>query len=375
MVGSIAPRPQLLSFLCFALYLSTLLAFKYAGAVRPLFALPFVMVVWVNGHAGYAVGIALLWLFAACEWMAWLAQPIRDPEQKRRLVRLTLAACLVVLASLANPGLFERWLFPFQVLGMNVNEVIQEWQSPNFHEFESKSYLALVLLFLVSNTYAARKPDFTELALPLFFGISGCIAVRHVPLAALTLVPFTALALARGPLAAIGAWIRGSAPVRWYMARRGADKQLGAGEFMLNWLAACAIALCLPPYLRNLQQPTEQQAGRAVPKGAADFVVAHGLGGKLFNEYGDGGYLIYRLAPRAKVVVDGRADLYGDRFIKDYLDVYRGAADWRVKFERLGADLAVLPLNAPIRQLLLASGGFREIYRDKHYSVLQRGAS
>jgi len=369
--SSLAPRPQMLTYLCLALYLGALLAFKYAGAIRPLFALPFVMVVWVNGHAGYAIGIVLLVLFAACEWLGWLAQPVRNPEQKRRLLRLAQAICLVVLASLANPGLFERWLYPFQVLGMTVNDMIQEWQSPDFHWLPAKAYLALVLLFLVANTYAARKPDLTELALPLFFAFNGCIAVRHMPLAVLVLVPFTALALARSPFAAIGARIHGSAPVRWYMARRGTGKELGKGEFVLNWLAAGVIALCVPAYVHGLQKG-EPAAPDVKLAGAADFIAAHGLGGRLFNAYGDGGYLIYRLAPHARVAIDGRADVYGDGFIKDYMRVYDGAADWQPKFERLGVDLAVLPLDAPIRQLLLASPGFREVYRDKHYAVLQR---
>lgn len=89
LISSLAPRPQMLTYLCFALYLAALLAFKYAGKIRPLFALPLVMVVWVNGHAGYAIGIALLVLFAVCEWLGWLAQPVRDPAHKRRLLRLT----------------------------------------------------------------------------------------------------------------------------------------------------------------------------------------------------------------------------------------------------------------------------------------------
>ena len=33
------------------------------------------------------------------------------------------------------------------------------------------------------------------------------------------------------------------------------------------------------------------------------------LSNYLFNQYGDGGYLIYRLAPQARVAIDGRADV------------------------------------------------------------------
>jgi hypothetical protein len=370
--GGISPRPQVLTYACFALYLAVLLRFKYEHATRALLVLPVVMVVWVNAHAAYAVGIALGWLFTACEWLAWAFQPVRDPDHKRRLVRLTQAACLVVLASLANPGTFERWLYPFQVVGMAANEIIQEWQSPDFHQLGPKIYLGLVLLFLVSCIYAVRKPDLTELAVPLFFAVHGYIAERHVPLAVLALTPFTALALGRGPLAAAQAFVRGLKPVRWYMARRSAGQELGKGEFVLNWLVACAIVAIVPLYVLGHQPDVGRAGSPLLAKGAADFVEAHGLHGNLFNQYGDGGYLIYRLAPRARVAIDGRADMYGDRFIKQYMEVYQGAADWQAGFARYPVDLALLPLDAPIRQLLLAGGGFREVYRDRHYSVLQR---
>jgi hypothetical protein len=373
--ASMTPRPQLLTYVCFALYLAVLLRFKYERATKPLIVLPLVMVIWVNSHAAYAVGIALMLVFTACEWLVWACRPRRDPAEKRQLVRLTQAACLAVLASLANPELFERWVYPLQVLGMEVNHIIQEWLSPNFHQSTEQAYLLLVLIFFVSIAYGTRKPDLTELALPLLFVVAGCVSRRHVPLAVLTLVPFTALALARGPSAAVKAFVRSLKPVRWYMARRSAGKELGNVEYALNWLVAGVIILCLPAYVHSEQTKVGSHPDRLLVEGAAGFIAAQGLRGNVFNEYGDGGYLIYRLAPHARVAVDGRADVYGDQFLKEYLRVYQGAADWQAKFERLAVDLAVLPLDAPIRQLLLENGRFRELYRDKHYSVLQRATA
>jgi hypothetical protein len=373
--SSMSPRPQLLTYVCFALYLAVLLRFKYEHATKPLIALPLVMVVWVNAHAAYAIGIALVLVFTAFEWLAWACRPAHDPAEKRRLVRLAQTACLVTLASLANPGLFERWLYPVQVLGMEVNHMIQEWQSPDFHLLNWQAYLVLVLIFFVAIAYGTRKPDLTELALPLLFVVAGCVSRRHVPLAVLTLVPFTALALARGPFAAIDAFVRSLKPIRWYMARRSAGRELGKYEYALNWLLAGVIALCMPAYVHSEQTRAGNRPNQVRVEGAAGYIAAQGLRGNVFNEYSDGGYLIYRLAPRARVAVDGRADIYGDQFIKDYMRVYQGAADWQTKFERLAVDLAVLPLDAPIRQLLLENGRFRELYRDKHYSVLQRAAA
>ena len=92
----------------------------------------------------------------------------------------------------------------------------------------------------------------------------------------------------------------------------------------------------------------------------------------MFNAYGDGGYLIYRLGPERKVCIDGRVDVYGDKFFKEHKDIYSGTADWKAKFDRLAIDFAILGNDAPIRQLLLADGSFREAFHDGRHSVLLR---
>src|SRR5262249_46227228 len=43
------------------------------------------------------------------------------------------------------------------------------------------------------------------------------------------------------------------------------------------------------------------------PEKAADFILEHKLKGRIFNTYGQGGYLIWRLWPDQQVLLDGRA--------------------------------------------------------------------
>jgi hypothetical protein len=162
--------------------------------------------------------------------------------------------------------------------------------------------------------------------------------------------------------------------VRWYLARRGASRELGGNEALLNWLVAGVVVFLQFSHLSGARADAGREAFASLPTGAADYVAAQRIGGRMFNRYNDGGYLIYRLAPQARVVVDGRADVYGDQFLKDYMHVYDGGADWQARFERLAVDFAVLPLDAPIRQLLLVQGRFHEVYRDAHFSVLRRAA-
>ena len=365
------PRPQLVTYLFFVLFLSILLHFKYHGARRALFALPLLMVAWVNFHGGYVIGIALTFLFTGAEWLNYWFGAARAPAQKQRLVHLSLIATATLLASLVNPEFVGHWLYPFQVLGMEANQTIQEWQSPNFNDIRSRVYLLLCGLFLLSYIYAAPKADMTELLIPGFFLFNGFMSVRHIPLAVLTVMPFIALALARGSTAACAARWQGSMLGRRYASTAASGKQLGQVEGVLNWIVLAAIVMLLLLYQPLLRAKAAKQAER-LPVAAADYVIAHRIGGNMFNVYGDGGYLIYRFGPQQKVLIDGRADMYGDKFFKDYHDIYLGRASWKEKFDRLAIDFAILDNNAPIRQLLLADGSFKEAFRDKRHSVLLR---
>lgn len=371
LLGGISPRPQLLTYALFTVYLSGLLSFKYCQAKISLFIMPALMIVWVNAHGGFAIGIALLGLFTACEWLTYWMAGADDPVQRRRLLRLTTAGIATVLASLASPGLFSHWLYPFQVLGMTANQVISEWQSPNFRDLGNTAYLLLVLVFFAAYAYAGRRPDATELIVPCCFMFAGFLASRHTPLAALALTPFTARALASGAIPAIAAAWERSRLARWYR-KRGLARELGRTEFALNWLVLLAVLAVLASYAPTFQAREQARAKQVLPIGAADFVLAHGITGKMFNNYDNGGYLIYRLAPARKVLIDGRADVYGDQFIADFLDIYNGRANWKEKFDKLAIDYAILGKDAPIRQLLKADPAFKEVFFDQHFSVLLR---
>jgi hypothetical protein len=59
-----------------------------------------------------------------------------------------------------------------------------------------------------------------------------------------------------------------------------------------------------------------------------DYLEENPPNGKLFNSYNWGGLLMF-LLPNIPVFVDGRTDLYGDDFLREYFRSYLGASDWR----------------------------------------------
>ncbi len=79
------------------------------------------------------------------------------------------------------------------------------------------------------------------------------------------------------------------------------------------------------------------------------------------DQWGD--YLIYT-NPQQKVFVDGRSDFYGPEIGNQYLRLVNGRWDWRQVLRKYDFDLALLPTDLAIVQMLetpagLARGGGR----------------
>lgn len=367
----ISPRPQLVTFLLFALYLRVLTGFKYAGETRSLLALPLLMAAWVNFHGGYAAGLALLFLFTACEWLKFLAADSRDAAQRRRLQWLSLTAAATLLSSLVNPYFLGHWLYPFQVIGMEASRsYISEWRSPDFHTPWGQGYLALVLAFFATVAYRTVKADITEFAVPLFFALMGFVAARHVPMAAIALIPFTAAALAQQPLPQMipTRWLRGYST--WYARQARQGRELGDKEYPLNWLLLGLLLATLLLYYPIHHAADTEKANARAPVKATEFLMQAGIRGRMFNTYHYGGYLIYRLYPAQQVFIDGRADMYGDAFVKEYMEISAGGTNWEKQFDRYRIDYVLVQRDSPLRQLLLARGDFKLVYDDEVNSVL-----
>lgn len=368
LIGFTSPRPQLFTYLFFVLYLGVLVDYKYRASTRTAWTLPVVMIAWANLHGASVVGIALLCLFIGAEWaQSWLREKA-DPVQRAALKKLTFWAMLTAVATLINPRFLEYWIYPFYVLNLDVAKgVINEWQSPNFHSLYYRYFLAAFLLFFVVQIYSRRKPDFAELAVPVFFIVCGFTAVRHLPLACLAVAPFFGLFVRELPSIPRLANLH----VKW--APRGGQ----LNPMLVNGLNV-VLLLCVGAsivYTQTRRYTPEMIVDAALPVKAASFIADKGIKGRMFNEYGEGGYLIYRLYPAQRVFVDGRADLYGNDFLNEYFEIVNGRAEWKRKFEARHIDYAVLPKEVPLRQLLLADGGYKLVYDDERHSVLVRDSA
>jgi hypothetical protein len=365
----LSPRPQLATYVFVGAYFFILVSLKYARSARLLPLLPIIMIVWVNAHGGYVIGIVLLITFCIAEWLNAYVMG-EYGKTARDLRRLTLMTLLTILASLCNPYFISHWVYPFALMGMQANAFISEWQSPNFHKLSGRLFLLVVAIFCLLQIYRARKPDITELVVPGLFIVAGFTSIRHFVLALMAMSIFAAPALRDGiqfpgrlpaPVARLAAAWR---------ARATNSKQIGRAEGPINLAIAAMLTLAMAAYYPTARAREMERINASLPVGAVQFILDKGITGRMFNNYGFGGYLIHRLYPQQRVFIDGRSDMYGDAFVAEYITISEGQPRWAELFDKYQIDFVVSTPTAPIRQLLLTRGDFRLVFQDEASSIL-----
>ena len=83
----------------------------------------------------------------------------------------------------------------------------------------------------------------------------------------------------------------------------------------------------------------------------------------MFNEYSFGGPLILA---GIRPYIDGRADMYGDRFFRDYQEALRGDPEHFDKaVDRYGIEWTMLPPHITLARRLDRTPGWKRVYADK----------
>jgi hypothetical protein len=350
-------RPQLFSFLLTAAVAYVLYLFKWRRINR-LWLLPPLFVLWVNLHAGYALGFMVLAAFVAGEVFNRLLQgplPSDDPFLGWREIGLVVGfAVLSALVLVINPNTTRMWTYYLETVRIGVlQDFIQEWQSPNFHPLHAQPFIWLLLATMAAMGLSGRRVDGTDLALVGGFAYAGLLAGRNFGPFALVAAP-----VLNRHVTAIGARLW----PHWRGRRRPVTPTLAA----VNW---ALLVLVVVLALVKIQQPlrrdfNEARERESLPAGAVAWIEEHRPAGEMFNHYNWGGYLIWRLWPDYQVFVDGRTDLYGDAFLGQYLSIQLGKAGYADRLREHGVGLVLGPPESALSTRLACDGGWTEAYRD-----------
>ena len=339
---------------------------------RKLWALPLLMMLWVNMHGGFVVGFVLLGIFlvgAGWDWFRAKEGRIEELLQKaaarKRARDLTWAAFLSLGASLLNPyGWKLHWHVCSYLSNHFLIDRIDEFRSPNFHGVAQRCFLLLLLITLAALATRGRELRLTQVFTVLFAVFSGLYASRNIPVSSILLVMVVAPLV---PAAGFG---------RVFFQRMGAVEAdlLGHVWSVLAVIITLAIAANGGRAGSDLLMDAHFDS-RRMPVEAVNYLEKSELKGPVLSADYWGGYLIYRLYPKIQVVVDDRHDLYGEEFLRPYLKMMRGERGWEDFLQAHEASCLLLPRDAALANILIETKEWKAIYADDVAIILVHQAA
>jgi len=133
--------------------------------------------------------------------------------------------------------------------------------------------------------------------------------------------------------------------------------------------ALVAAALVLGAFAARLAAPLQRVDSDYVPVTALAHVPPRIAALPVFNDYSFGGWLVFK---GVRPFIDGRADMYGNAFLRTYLDTERlrppALADQTLR--RYGVAWTILMPSSPLAARLDRTPGWRRLYADK-WAVVQ----
>lgn len=318
----------------------------------PSLALAGVMLVWANAHGSFVSGLLLAGVFGLEALIA------AKPGARLQVIRQWgLFGLVSGVAACLTPFGIHGLYFPLMVSTMESLPMIAEWRATDFEE-DSRFFVIVLLGLFVALVRPLRLPPLRALLIS-FFLYMAFAHLRHQAIFALV-----TLMIVAEPLAAA-------------YRRAHVDARLPLGQRILaDWRAHApllAVSAVLATGLLGwrLAVPLERPESAGAPLAAIAAIPAELRRQPVFNEYSFGGALIHAGIP---VFIDGRADMYGDVWMRDYEAITddADAAKWHAANKKWRFQWAMLPPKRALTRWLDRQPDWTRFYADKTAVIFVR---
>jgi hypothetical protein len=377
-------RSQVFSFALFSAFYWVLSTYR-SRQRDLLWTLPLMMIVWVNLHGAFVLGLGLIVLLLGCELLRRVAYgDRRDTLSSRKLGKLGLILVLTLVATLVNPETYRIYAYIRAVATNPASQaLVLEWQPPRINEligivlFYGPFFITLLVLL-----GAGRKPDFVDLTLVLTFSILGLSAVRNGVWFALIAAPVLARYSPTIDFSAVTMTLQrlriGKALLSWLAARK---ETVAPIRYRLNRqiavLMLTILVLVSPWVYPHLGNPTFGNTlwEASTPVGAINYIKQNALQGNIFHPQIYGDYLIWRLWPEQRSFIDGRVHLFDDSVIRDYRLAFHDS-HWDERLAHYDIKYLLLSKDEDENRMMIetagASSAWRLLYEDSVSILFER---
>ncbi len=307
-----------------------------------------VMLLWVNMHASFMLGLVLMVPVA-------LDAIESDTEAWLRIATRWLPFCAAAVAiTLLNPQGYRLLAFPFHILAIKeIMRYFKDWRPPNLQHLQ---VLDLWLIAVLGTAFAGRM----RLSLGRAAAVLGLLYMalehfRNVALLGMLSPFFLALPVATFYRSAPRTGQDADLLDRWFHALCGPARR---ATVWVTLPLACAAAVIA------LHSETPRPPRILAPRAALDAILTRVSRPRIFNDVNFGDYLIFRGVP---VFVDARADLYGQAFLKKTFDAVSSAPDGHIQalLAKYGINAILLWPGMAVVPLINRMPGWQRVYDGK----------
>jgi hypothetical protein len=357
---TVSVRPQLFSVLLFALLLASLVHVEQGRRAAMLWW-PAIMLVWVNVHGGWLLGLGMLAISAAFAI-------VRATPRERALL---FAACAAsALATLVNPYGVGMWRFLAETVRLGRD--IAEWQPITSHPW---SHVAMWVLSVgigvaaviadlkVRATYGRPAPSHFAPGVAAHAVMAAGLAFASWRVARLDAFFCLAVAMLLAPRLVAARGAAAAPPAR------------PAGPVWIVVAASAAVILWPVATRARTQLPCIEIEGEWPPDAAAaEFITREPLRGRMLTWFDWGEYAIWHFTPAVQVSMDGRREtVYSPATIAAHFAFYRGEPGGRHLPRTLQAEYLWLPRSLPVVPSL-AADGWQPLFESARSIVFARSA-
>ena len=333
-------RPQLLSFLLFAISIWLIFYFFYHSESKRIYFLPIISIIWANIHGGSSnLSYLLCFLAVFCGLFKFSSLKVEAHRlTKKQIIIYLLVSVLCMLGITLNPHGIAMLFYPYQNMADHLMIfTIAEWQPSNLNILSHYIYYLFSLLVLFIFIFSKKKIRFLDLIFYLFFLYLGLKSIRFW----------------------FFSYVVASLFIFYYIPRRRVDSYTSIliCTFSISLLLIFSAGFS---YTKVLSTKTiSDQAISVLKKENPE---------RLFNYYDYGAYLIYQ---DISVFIDGRADLYSSYIYEDYQKISRLSYQFPKLISKYQFDYFIVPKKSGIASYLNSNSTYELIYGDNMCSIFK----
>lgn len=366
-------RPQTLALLPGAAFVVVLDGFlSNHTPARRLYLLPVLMLLWVNLHGSFVLGLVLVglaWLGTLIDTIHNWAKRIDAPSQQRPLRTLTLAGLASGAAAMIHPLGLD--VFPYirhMLTNAPSQQYISEWQPPviSYNLLSNDMWFFIILLLLA--VLMARSPRRASTISLLWFCALSWLAFgggRYIMWFALLLMPLLAEQIA---------------------AHAGTQQQPMRTNLLVAVLALVAV-IALPWFGLNRLLGAEHSTlfattgqhrtmlADTTPIGAATWLNEHQIAQPMLANMTYSSYTVWS-NPNIKVFADQRVDMFPIEIWDEYFDLQEADERSKQLQERWNIRSMLLDVRRDKKLLTFVTQtpSWCERYRDRDSAIFEHCA-